>query len=433
MQTANECLIAATARARTIADKADQANQLKDDFLATVSHELRTPLNAVLGWARMVGSHQLPPDREEHAIAAIERSAVVLAKMIDDLLDVSRIIKGTLRLMPQPVDLAGLALAALDVVRPVAATREVQLTLSGSPGQRSVNGDPARLQQVIANLLANAVKFTPAGGRVGVFVDASKYYVEIKVVDTGRGIAPDFLPLVFERFRQADDSTMRHDGLGLGLAIVRQIIELHGGTVHAASEGLGRGATFTVRLPTAAGITRAAPPAERRLASSTTCPMPPLPRLDGLRILVVDGNADGRTLTSLVLSEAGATVTPVSSAQDAMHAFATETPDALVSGIGLPDEDGYGLIRRIRQYEAVHGGHVPAVALTSHARAEDRTRILASGFQIRVLKPADPAELTAAIATVAQRLRIGNSLRPGSHSSASSVTGRSHPQTRSLA
>ena len=228
-----------------------KANHLKDEFLATVSHELRTPLNAILGWARMLGAKQLPPDRAEHAVAVIERNATALAHLIDDLLDVSRIVAGTLQLAPQPVDIAAVAQAAVDTVRPLAAAKHVQLAFS--PDRlpvETVSGDAGRLQQVIWNLLANAIKFTPEGGSVGLFIARSKDHLEVRVVDTGQGISPVFLPHVFERFRQADSATTeRHTGLGLGLAIVRQIVALHGGTVHAASEGEGRGATFTVRLP----------------------------------------------------------------------------------------------------------------------------------------------------------------------------------------
>ena len=257
---------------------------------------------------------------------------------------------------------------------------------------------------MIWNLLANAIKFTPEGGRVDVFIEPSNDHMEVRVVDTGQGISPDFLPHVFERFRQADDATtQRHTGLGLGLAIVRQLVELHGGTVHAASQGVGRGATFTVRLPISAGEAqgdRAAALEERRIAASTASPTPRSTRLDDLRILVVDDNADGRTLTSLVLTQAGASVTAVASVREALQALEAERPDVLVSDIGLPDEDGYALIRQIRQYEAEHGGFLPAVALTGYARAEDRARILAAGFQAHVPKPVEPVELTAVISSV---------------------------------
>ena len=390
---------------------AEQDSHLKDEFLATVSHELRTPLNAILGWARMLGSKRLPPERAEHATAAIERSASTLAQMVDDLLDVARIVKGTLRLTPQPVDLRVVAQTALDAVRPLAAAGNVELTFDAALGSRTVIGDAGRLQQAIGNLLTNAVKFSPEGGRVGVFIESSKDHVEVRVVDTGQGISPDFLPHVFERFRQGDDATtQRHTGLGLGLSIVLQLVKLHGGTVDAASEGVGRGATFTIRLPIPAGEARAGEAAalgERRTAASTASPMPRLPRLEGLRILVVDDNADGRTLTSMVLTQAGASVTAAASVREALQMLEVQRPDVVVSDIGLPDEDGYRLIQRIREHEAEHEGFLPAVALTGYARAEDRARILAAGFQAHVPKPVDPIELAAAIATITQHLRDG--------------------------
>jgi signal transduction histidine kinase/ActR/RegA family two-component response regulator len=408
LREANERLVVTTVHAHTMTEDAEQANELKDEFLATVSHELRTPLNAVLGWARMLASKQLQPDRAEHGIATIERNASALAHLIDDLLDVSRIVAGTLRLAREPVDLVAVAQAALDAIRPLAVTKHVHLAFSPDPAIETVRGDAGRLEQVIWNLLANAIKFTPEGGRVDVFMAPSNDHLEVRVVDTGQGISPDFLPHVFDRFRQADGATTRrHTGLGLGLAIVRQLVELHGGTVHAVSEGVGRGATFTVALPISAGEAQAGQPAtlgERRTAGSTASPMPRLPRLDGLRILVVDDNADGRTLTSLVLAQAGASVKTAASVRDALQMLEVERPDALVTDIGLPDEDGYALIRQIRQQETEHGGFLPAVALTGYARAEDRARILAAGFQAHVPKPVDPVELTAAIATVTHRM-----------------------------
>jgi CheY-like chemotaxis protein len=371
-----------------------------------VSHELRTPLNAVLGWARMLASKQLAETRATHAIEAVERNAVSLALIIDDLLDMSRIIAGRMNLTSQPVDLVALTQAALDIVRPMAAAKHIDLTLSADASfTEVVNGDPGRLQQVIGNVLTNAVKFTPEGGRVDVSVEHVGSHVEVKVVDTGRGISADFLPHVFERFRQADKATSgQHGGLGLGLAIVRQLVELHGGTVHAASEGEGRGATFTIRLPilTAAPAERGSALVERRFSASMESPKRRAQRLDDLHILVVDNQAEARTLTSLVLTEAGASVNAVASAREALQLLEGQRPDVLVSDIGLPEEDGYALVRQIRQREAVHGGFLPAIALTAFARAEDRTHILASGFQAHVSKPLDPAELIAAVAAVAR-------------------------------
>jgi len=395
---------------RLLHNESKKANHLKDEFLATVSHELRTPLNAILGWARMLGAKQLPLDRAGHAVAVIERNATALAHIIDDLLDVSRIVAGTLHLAPEPVDLVAVAQAALDAVRPLAVAKNVHLAFSSDlPAIETVSGDAGRLEQVIWNLLVNAIKFTPEGGRVDVFIAPSNDHMEVRVVDTGQGISPDFLPHVFDQFRQADGATTRrHTGLGLGLAIVRQLVELHGGTVHAASDGVGRGATFTVRLPISAGeahVDQAGALGERRTAASTASPMPRVPRLDALRILVVDDSADGRTLTSLVLTQAGASVKAVASVREALQMLEVERPDALVSDIGLPDEDGYGLIRQIRQSEAEHGGFLPAVALTGYARAEDRARSLAAGFQAHLPKPVDPVELTAAIATLTHHPR----------------------------
>ena len=403
MREANERLIVGTLRAQRMTDVAEEANHLKDEFLATVSHELRTPLNAIVGWARILGSQQSPPELAREGILAIERNAWALAHIIDDLLDMSRIATGTLHMARQPVDLVAVTQAALDTVRPLAVAKNVQLGfLSDLPAFETISGDAGRLEQVIWNLLANAIKFTPNGGRVDVVIAAGKDHMEIRVVDTGQGISADFLPHVFARSRQGEGATTgRHTGLGLGLSIVRQLVELHGGIVQAASDGVGRGATFTVRLPIST-VDQAAALREQRSEAS---PRPPLPRLEGLRILVVDDNADGRTLTSLLLTQAGASVKAVASVREAFLMLELERPDALVSDIGLTEEDGYGLIRQIRQHEAEHGGFLPAVALTGYARAEDRARVLAAGFQAHVPKPVDPVELTAAIATITHHLR----------------------------
>ena len=382
-----------------------KAGDLKDEFLATVSHELRTPLNAILGWARILGAKPLPPDRAAHAVTVIVRNASALAHLVDDLLDVSRIGARTIRLVPEPVDLVAIARAVLDTVGPSAVAKNVQLAFSPDlPAFGTVSGDAGRLEQVIWNLVANAIKFTPEGGRVDVFIAPSNNRMEIRVVDTGQGISADFLPHVFDRFRQADGATTRrHTGLGLGLAIVRELVELHGGTVHAASQGVGCGATFTVGLPISAGEPQgvARPRSESdRKGLGAASPMPHVPRLDGLRILVVDDSADARTVTSLMLTQAGASVHEAASVRDALQRLDVERPDVLVSDIGMPDEDGYGLVRHIRQYEAAHGGFLPAIALTGYTRAEDRTRSLAAGFQAHVSKPVEPIELMTAIATI---------------------------------
>ena len=360
----------------------------------------------MLGWARLLGSMQLPPERVRQGIATIERNTLALAHIIDDLLDVSRTVAGHFQIEAQPVDLMAVVDAALGAVAPLAEAGKVQLTVSSTlqPGA-VVRGDAGRLEQVVWNLLANAVKFTPAGGRVNVFVESHDDQMEIRVVDTGQGISPEFLPHVFERFRQADGATTRrHSGLGLGLAIVRQLVALHGGTVHAASDGEGRGATFTVRLP----LARREASAERAVTAgghaAAALPVAGVPPLDGLRILVVDDHADGRTLTSLMLTQAGATVQAVATVSDALQAMRTRRPDVLVSDIGLPDEDGYALIRKVREAEADREDRLPALALTGYTRADDRARSLGAGFQAYVSKPVDPAELVAAIVGVTHRL-----------------------------
>lgn len=404
VREANERLVITTVHAQIVAEEAEKESHFKDEFLSTLSHELRTPLNAILGWARLLASKRMAPDRADHAVAAIERSGAALAQMIEDLLDVARIGKGVICLTLKPVDLPTVAATALDVLRPLAAARNVRLTLEAAPDVPAVNGDAGRLQQIIGNLLANAIKFTPSGGCVRVVIEVSNKQVEVRVVDTGNGISADLLPHVFERFRQADDaSTQRHSGLGLGLSIVLDLVELHGGTVDATSDGLGQGATFRVRLPIAPADGQAGRGpnlVERRTTSLATSPMPRLQRLDGLRILLVDDHADGRALTALVLTQAGASVKAVTSAREALQFLAVERPDALVSDIDLPDQDGYALVRRVRQYEAEHGGRLPAIALTGYARAENRDRAIEAGFQAHTPKPVEPAALTAAIAAM---------------------------------
>ena len=376
--------------------EANRTNQLKDEFLATVSHELRTPLNAVLGWARMLAAGHVTGDRAAHAIGTIERNASALADMIDDLLDVSRIIAGTLEIAHDPVDLIATTQTALDAFKPLAAAKNIELGFSSDPSCAPVSGDAARLQQVMSNLLANAIKFTPQGGRVDVSITCPGPFAEVAVADTGQGISPEFLPHVFERFRQGEvKTTRRHQGLGLGLAIVRQLVERHEGTVQAESPGLGKGATFTIRVPvmTSPTVVERRPPVERRET-------PPLPRLDGLHVLLVEDHPDSRELMSTVLQQAGASVTAVTSVKEAFEALKARPPHALVSDIGLPDEDGYALIRRLRRREAKYGGFLPAVALTGYVRAEDRARVLAAGYQAHVPKPVEAAELTAAVAAL---------------------------------
>jgi signal transduction histidine kinase/ActR/RegA family two-component response regulator len=393
MREVNERLVVATMRAQAMTEEAERANRLKDEFLATVSHELRTPLNAVLGWARMLAAEQVTGDRATRALVTVERNAALLARIIDDLLDVSRATAGTLQVSFQPVNVADIAAAALDSVEPLANERSIEIHLSSDdPANDLVSGDGTRLQQVIWNLLVNAIKFTPEGGRVVLSVRPVGAEIEIAVSDTGQGLSPDFLPHVFDRFRQAHaGTTRRHSGLGLGLAIARQIVEQHGGTVRAESAGLSEGSTFTIRLP---GIVPVAPEEHPPVLGTHA---QDVQRLDGLRILVVEDNADNREFLSALLEGAGAVVTATASVEEAFQALDGSHADALISDIGLPDVDGYAFIGRLRQREAQQGGFLPAVALTGYTRAEDRDRVLAAGFQAHVPKPVAPAELTAAV------------------------------------
>ncbi|HSK08644.1 MAG TPA: hybrid sensor histidine kinase/response regulator, partial [Vicinamibacterales bacterium] len=371
--------------AQTVAEDAERANRLKDEFLATVSHELRTPLNAVLGWARMLGAQQTSPDRTKHGIATIERNALAVVHIIDDLLDVSRSIAGTFHLDTQPVDLVAVARAAMDLVRPLADAKNVHLSFSaGIPSDRDLRGDPGRLEQVVWNLLANAIKFTPAGGRVTVRLSHDATSVVLLVQDNGMGISPSFLPQVFDRFTQHDSSTTRsHGGMGLGLAIVRHLAELHGGSVSAESEGPGRGATFVVRLPL-----RSAAEGEQATGRGEV-PLTPdaAAMLGGVRALVVDDERDSRDLLASILSEAGATVLLAASAAEALEMLGQQHVDVVLADIAMPDADGYWLIERIRAHPSAVVRGVPAMAVTACARREDEQRALLAGFQEHVRKP----------------------------------------------
>ena len=385
---------------------AREANRLKDEFLATVSHELRTPLTAILGWASMLRKTEFDRQTAQNALETIERSARAQSQIIDDLLDVSRIVTGKLRLDVRQVEPSSFIDAAVESVRPAAEAKGVRLSKALDTGPTTLSGDPARLQQVVWNLLTNAVKFTPRGGRVEIRLAREGSNVEISVSDSGAGIKPEFLPYVFDRFRQADSSTTRrHGGLGLGLAIVRHLVELHGGTVRAESAGEGEGSTFTVTLPVAAVYGRAADEARaaqtslRAPAASDECPE----EIAGLKILVVDDEEDTRDLLRVVLGGHGAEVLTAATAREALELAARAKPDVLISDIGMPDEDGFELIRRVRELPAESGGGVPAIALTAYARAEDRLRVLRSGYQMHVPKPVEMAELLTVIASLVRR------------------------------
>ncbi len=363
---------------------AEAANRVKDEFLATMSHELRAPLTAILGWAWTLRRAGFDSGTTARALEAIERNARVQVQIIDDLLDVSRIIMGKLRLEIRRLELPAVIRAALDTVRPAAKAKGIRLECVLDPGVGAVAGDPDRLRQVVWNLLANAVKFTPADGRVTVRLECAAGQARITVWDTGTGISPEFIPYIFERFRQADSTAARaYGGLGLGLAIVRHLVELHGGTVTASSPGEGRGASFTVTLPLAAPA-RGGPPARA---------------LDGVSVLVVDDEPDTRELLTVVLRHYGATVTAVESAGGALQSLERARPDVLVSDIGMPGEDGYTLIRRIRAMEP-EGRRMPAIALTAYARKEERARALRAGYQRHVAKPVEPLELASVIASL---------------------------------
>jgi len=386
-------------RLREALAEAEEANRLKDEFLAVLSHELRTPLNAILGWARMLRAGTLKDDDIPRAIETIERNAQAQAQLIEDLLDVSRIVSGKLRLEMRQAHVGDIVAEAIDTVRPTADARGVTLTSAIAPVP-PVSADAQRLRQVVWNLLSNSIKFTPRSGNVHVRVDQEGPVINIRVSDTGQGIDPAFLPHVFDRFRQGTGGSgvAKRTGLGLGLAIVRHLVEAHGGVVHAASEGIGKGATFTVELPVMIGReggTSDVRAYAHSLETSLT--------LKGLRVLVVDDDADARELLQVALRQYGAEVETAVSVDDALARLETHCPDVLVSDIEMPEATGYELIRRLRRSEDPELRRLPAVALTAYARTEDRVRALISGFQTHVPKPVEPAELVTVIASLGQR------------------------------
>jgi PAS domain S-box-containing protein len=380
--------------------QAEAASRMKDEFLAVVSHELRSPLNGILGWSRLLRTRKLDPDKTEQALASIERNAQAQTQLIEDLLDISRIIRGKVRLTLRPLSLVPVIQAALDTVRPTASTKSIQIETQLDASAGLVLGDADRLQQVVWNLLSNAVKFTPDHGQVTVRLAQVESRVHLQVTDTGQGIEPDFLPHVFDRFRQADATTTRtQGGLGLGLAIVRNLVELHGGKVSAESAGSGQGATFSVELPLL--LNADSPPA------TASAPSPNLPitadSLAGVRVLVVDDEADTRDFMVTTLEQFGAVVTAAVSVSEALEHFQQHRPDVLLSDIGMPTADGYALIRQIRSLPPEAGGQVPAAALTAYVRGDDRLQALAAGFQLHVPKPIEPIRLLHVVAQLAGR------------------------------
>ena len=384
--------------------EAERANRLKDEFLATISHELRNPLNAILGWAHMMRLGKLNEANMERAVETIYRNAKSQSQLVADLLDVSRIISGKLRLDVRTVDLISIVNAALDSIRPAADAKTICLQTMLDPAAGPISGDADRLQQIVWNLLTNAVKFTPKGGKIQVKVQRVNSHVEIVVSDSGVGISKEFLPYVFDRFRQADASITRtQGGLGLGLSIVHQLVDLHGGTVAVQSEGEGKGATFTVTLPFIRVISQKEAESVHPTQSEEIISFEGLPSLDGLKVLVVDDEADTRELIGEVLKECGSEVIITRSAAEAFAAIEQHKPDILISDLGMPDEDGYSLIEKIRALPSERGGDIPAAALTAYARAEDRMRVLRSGFQFHLPKPVDSAELVTVVASLAGR------------------------------
>ncbi len=388
-------------REREARADAERANRLKDEFLATLSHELRTPLNAVIGWSRMLSSGRLDRDNSKHALEVIERNAWAQKQIIEDILDVSRVITGKLQLNLGPVDLISVLDASLDAVRPAMEAKEIKSETLIDSSLRMISGDADRLQQVIWNILSNAAKFTPPGGRVEISVSQDMAFVQLRIKDTGPGIDPGFIPHVFERFRQADGSTTRtHGGLGLGLAIVRHLVELHGGTISVENREDVSGAIFTIKLPLPSGELRL----DAITASTLKDTSPEAPDLEGLRILIVDDETDALDLISVELAQYGATIKGVTSSEEALAILEQEDFDLLISDIGMPKADGYSLIRQIRQEERYRHRSIPAVALTAYARVQDRMQAILAGFSTHVAKPVEANELVTVVASLAGRL-----------------------------
>jgi len=390
---------------RAAREEAERVSLMKDEFLATLSHELRTPLNAIMGWSQIL---RLPGTSEEDfrvGLTTIGRSARAQAQLIDDLLDMSRIVLGKIRLDVQRMDLCAVVNAAVDSVHPSAEAKGIRLRRILDPLAGPVAGDPNRLQQVVWNLLANAVKFTPKNGKIDVLLERVNSHLEISVHDSGIGINPDILPHIFERFRQADSSTTRmYGGLGLGLSIVKQLVELHGGKVRAVSSGEGRGSTFVVELP----VGPVGDSVNREHPASKAPVSLPFDGFDltGVRILVVDDEPDGREIIRRVLAQSGAEVWTAAGANEGLEMVESRRPDVIVSDIGMPEKDGYEFIREIRQWPKSRGGRTPAIALTAFARSEDRTRAMIAGYQVHVAKPIEAQELLATVTSLAQALKV---------------------------
>ena len=379
-------------RERQARKEAETVNRIKDEFLATLSHELRTPLSAIIGWTQLLRNGKMSEAQISKAIDVVDRNAKAQNQLIDDLLDVSRIIRGTMELKLEPTNLMEVMMASLDTVRPGASAKNIELVTQLESHTAEVNADKERLQQVFWNLLINAIKFTPADGKITIRSETTHNTVLIKVIDNGQGIAPDVLPYVFDRFRQAEtkSSTRTQGGLGLGLAIVRHLVEIHGGKVMADSQGMGNGSTFTVELP----ILKRANTSEVTVDRSSNDNL--LPSLSGLTILVVEDEADAREMVTLILEQCGAKILAANSVEPAFILFSQHQPDLLISDISMPNEDGYALIRQIRSSTGDRA-EIPAIALTAYAREEDKEQTLKAGFDLHLSKPIEPFQLLEAL------------------------------------
>jgi signal transduction histidine kinase/ActR/RegA family two-component response regulator len=413
-QQASARSLAEEGQTRTTAalDEAKATIHLKDQFLATVSHELRNPLAPILTWTQLLRSGTLDKEKADRGLEVIERNVVSLSQLIDDLVDVSRVVSGKFRLDVRPIDLAPVIKAAAESQRPATDAKQIRLSLVLDERSGLISGDSERLQQVMGNLLSNAIKFTPKGGRVQVVLARAESHVEMAVSDNGMGIDAEFLPHIFEPFQQEKDGSMRrHSGLGLGLSIVRHIVELHGGEIDASSGGSGQGSTFTIKLPllgtSQPGVPR---PRHPTVADGLTSVL--LGRLDRVRVLLVDDEPNANEAVQALLDSCGAEVRVAASAAQALQMLDVWKPDVLISDIAMPEEDGYVLIKKIRARSMEQNGDLPAAALTAYATTEDRVSILAAGFQMYLSKPADPSELIAVVASLAARRR-----RPSSNGS----------------
>jgi signal transduction histidine kinase/ActR/RegA family two-component response regulator len=398
----NSRLLMAGIREQEARDQAEEANKAKDEFLATLSHELRTPLTAMLGWTRLIRTTKLDDVTFLRALETIERSAQAQAQLIEDMLDVSRIVAGKLALQTRQLDLSSVIQTGIDVVRPMADSKNIHIHYTCDSKIDSLTGDPKRLQQVVLNLLTNAIKFTPRDGRVDVRLARLNRNAEITVRDTGQGITPDFLPHVFDRFRQGNGAVRKHSaGLGLGLAIVQHLVKLHGGVVRAESAGQEQGATFTVELPLILNEAEARDTEHSVETNANTVEFECAGTLDDLRLLVVEDDADTRELITFILEQCGAAVTSVTCVREALDVLAHSKIDVLLSDIGLSDHDGYELIRQVRLLDNQNARNVPAIALTACATADDQRRALSAGFQFHVPKPVEPSELIAVVSRLA--------------------------------